>query len=64
MRQIEYRRVYCLERSTEMREIADEARTETLHETYMRLANNWLKRAAEGQKAELAEEISSAALGS
>jgi hypothetical protein len=51
MQQIEYGRVLCLKRSTEMREMAGKAQTETLHETYMRLANNWLKRAAEGQRA-------------
>lgn len=56
MQQIEYGRVFCLKRSTEMREMAAKAQTETLHETYMRLASNWLERAAEGKRAELVEE--------
>ena len=44
MQQIEYGRVFCLKRSTEMREMVAKAQTETLHETYMRLASNWLER--------------------
>jgi hypothetical protein len=39
-----------------MREMASEAQTETLHETYMRLANNWLKRAGEDQRSEPVKE--------
>ncbi len=56
MQQLDYGRVFCLTRSAEMLEMASEARTETLHETYIRLATDWLRRAAQDQRADLVEE--------